>query len=75
MKRVDENPPTRHPAGPISESKEPWWVAKVKPRQEKAIAFDLIARSIDYYLPMFTKVVRRKDNNKPRKSILSLFPG
>jgi transcriptional antiterminator RfaH len=24
---------------------------------------------------MFTKVIRRRDNNKPRKSVLPLFPG
>jgi transcription antitermination factor NusG len=75
MKRVNENPPSRHPHHPIIQKNEPWWVAKVKPRQEKAVAFDLINLSIEYYLPMFTKVVRRKDNNKPRKSILPLFSG
>jgi transcription antitermination factor NusG len=75
MKRVDENPPSRHPHGPITEAIAPWWVAKVKPRQEKAIAFDLMSLAIEYYLPLFTKVSRRKDNNKPRKSILPLFSG
>ena len=75
MKRVDENPPSRHPHRPIGEAQAPWWVAKVKPRQEKALAFDFIRQAIEYYLPLFTKVVRRKDNNKPRKSILPLFPG
>jgi transcription antitermination factor NusG len=75
MKRVDENPPARHPYRPIGEADVPWWVAKVKPRQEKAIALDFITLSIEYYLPLFTKVVRRKDNNKPRKSVLPLFPG
>jgi len=50
-------------------------VVKVKPRQDKAFAFDLLERKIEYYLPMYTKVTRRKDNNKPRKSIMPLFPG
>jgi transcription antitermination factor NusG len=54
---------------------EPWWIAKIKPRQEKALAEDFLEKSVEYYLPMFTKVTRRKDNNKPRKSILCLFPG
>ena len=36
---------------------------------------DFIKGDIEYYLPMYTKVTRRKDNNKPRKSILCLFPG
>jgi len=60
MKRVSENPPQRFPD---------------KPRQEKAIAFDFIKNNIEYYLPLIVKVTRRKDNNKPRKSILPLFPG
>jgi len=75
MKRVDENPPARHPSRPITEAEAPWWVAKIKPRQEKAIASDFIEQTIEYYLPLFTKVTRRKDNNKPRKSVLPLFPG
>jgi transcription antitermination factor NusG len=70
-----KNPPTRFPDRPILDTTLPWWVAKVKPRQEKALASDLIERNIEYYLPMYTKVTRRKDNNKPRKSVLCLFPG
>ena len=75
MKRVNENPPARFPVKPLDEYSLPWWVAKVKPRQEKALAFDFIAKNIEYYLPLLTKVTRRKDNNKPRKSIIPLFPG
>jgi transcription antitermination factor NusG len=75
MKRINENPPARHPDRPLDENGAPWWVAKVKPRQEKAIAADFISLDIEYYLPLFTKITRRKDNNKPRKSVLPLFPG
>jgi transcription antitermination factor NusG len=75
MKRVDENPPARFPERSIAEAQGLWWVAKVKPRQEKAIAFDFIKNNIEYYLPLVTKVTRRKDNNKPRKSVLPLFSG
>jgi transcription antitermination factor NusG len=75
MKRVNENPPSRFPDRPITAAEAPWWVAKIKPRQEKAIAFDFIKNNIEYYLPMVVHVTRRKDNNKPRKSILPLFPG
>ena len=39
------------------------------------MASDFIERNIEYYLPMVTKVTRRKDNNKPRKSVLPLFAG
>jgi transcription antitermination factor NusG len=75
MKRVNENPPSRYPDLPIAGSGSPWWVAKVKPRQEKALAFDLIKNDIHYYFPLIVKITRRKDNNKPRKSVLPLFPG
>jgi transcription antitermination factor NusG len=75
MKRVGDNPPARFPTRPIGEAREPWWIAKVKPRQEKALAADFIRSGIEYYLPMITKVTRRRDNNKPRKSVLPLFPG
>jgi transcription termination/antitermination protein NusG len=76
MKRIGENPPARFPENArIDEAASPWWIAKVKPRQEKALAFDCIKNNIEYYLPLITKVTRRKDNNKPRKSILPLFAG
>jgi len=75
MKPLSENPPSRFPSRPIAEAPHPWWVAKLKPRQEKAFAFDLIHHGIEYYLPMYMKVTRRADNNKPRKSVLPLFPG
>ena len=72
---LSKNPPSRFPAEPITMTDAPWWVAKVKPRQEKALAFDLMERSIEYYLPMYKKTTRRRDNNKPRKTILCLFSG
>lgn len=75
MKRVSENPPARFPQRPIAEAQSLWWVAKIKPRQEKALAFDFVKSGTEYYLPLVTRVTRRKDNNKPRKSILPLFPG
>jgi transcriptional antiterminator RfaH len=75
MKRVSENPPARYPQRPIHDSVGTWWIAKVKPRQEKALAFDCISSEFEYYFPMVTKVTRRRDNNKPRKSVLPLFPG
>ncbi len=75
MKRVNENPPARFPARPIADAAGPWWIAKVKPRQEKALAFDFVRGNVEYYLPQVTHVTRRRDNNKPRKSVLPLFPG
>ncbi|MBN1982769.1 MAG: hypothetical protein JW795_14645 [Chitinivibrionales bacterium] len=75
MLPLSKTPPTRFPKRLIQEAEALWWVAKVKPRQEKALAFDCIERNMEYYLPMYTKAQRRKDNNKLRKSMLCLFPG
>ena len=75
MRRMSDNPPARFPDRPIGEAEQPWFVAHVKPRQEKAMADDCLRLGVEYYLPLFTRVTRRKDNNKPRKSILPLFPG
>lgn len=75
MRRISDNPPARFPERPIGEAELPWFVAHVKPRQEKAAADDCVRLGVEYYLPMFTRITRRKDNNKPRKSILPLFPG
>jgi transcriptional antiterminator RfaH len=75
MRKVSDNPPARFPERPIAEAELPWYVAHVKPRQEKAVADDCLRLSVEYYLPLFTRVTRRRDNNKPRKSVLPLFPG
>lgn len=75
MRRMSDNPPSRFPERPIAEAEHPWFVVHVKPRTEKAVADDCVRKAIEYYLPMVTKVTRRKDNNKPRKSVLPLFPG
>lgn len=75
MRPLYKTPPARYPKRSIQEALEPWWIAKVKPRQEKALAADFLEKNIEYYLPMYTKVTRRRDNNKPRKTILCLFPG
>lgn len=72
---LSKNPPSRYPERSILEAEHRWWVAKIKSRQEKALAGDLLERKIEYFLPMYTKVTRRNDNNKPRKTILCLFPG
>lgn len=67
------NPPTCNLNCSILDTEEIWWIAKVKPRQEKAFAFELLEREIGYYFPMYTKVSRRSDG-KNRKTLLALFP-
>jgi hypothetical protein len=67
------NPPPKSFESLILEKEGTWWVAKVKPHQEKAFAFDLLKRGVDYCLPCYEKKALRSDG-KFRKSILVLFP-
>jgi hypothetical protein len=71
---IKDNPPSRFPNYPIPETGLDWYIAKVKPRQEKALAFDLMDMEIGYYLPLYSKSIRRPDTGKLRTSILPLFP-
>jgi transcription antitermination factor NusG len=50
-----------------------WFVLQTKPRQEKALASDLVAMSIDYYLPLQGQV--RYYGTRKRERELPLFPG
>ncbi len=50
-----------------------WRVAYTKPRNEKALARDCQRMGVAYFLPLYEKRSRRRDNNKPRKSIVPLF--
>ena len=69
-----QNPPQRSPAGFILEKAQgSWWVARVLPRQEKALARDLLRASISYFLPMYTVV--RSSRGRSWKATLPLFPG
>lgn len=52
-----------------------WRVAYTRPRHEKSLARECEMLGILYYLPIYQKRIRRRDNNKPRKSLLPLFPG
>ena len=75
MTPLSSTPNTRFPERPITDAVHPWWVVKVLSRQEKALADDLRLADVEYYLPMYRKVVRRKDNGKLRKTVLPLFSG
>lgn len=71
-----DNPVARFPEGrALAEDLGLWTVAHVKSRQEKAFAHDLARWGVPYYLPLVEKRTRRRDNNKPRKSIMPLFTG
>jgi transcription antitermination factor NusG len=71
---LNDNPQSRFPDQSIVDSKRIWWIAKVKPRQEKALARDLLERGVEYYLPYFVKASPRSDSRALRKSLHPLFP-
>jgi len=76
MLKVSNNPCPRFPVNrPLVDDLGKWWVVRVKPRAEKALARELAREGVGYYLPMFTKRTIRRDSNKPRKSVMCLFPG
>lgn len=71
---MSDNPPSRYPDQNILDSKRTWWIAKVKPRMEKALARDLLDRGVEYYLPYYVNETRRTDSRALRKSLRPLFP-
>lgn len=76
MLPVSKNPPSLWPENnSIDLISGEWKVLHLKPRQEKAMARDLIDAGIAYCCPFYTNITRRKDNNKPRKSVLPVFSG
>ena len=74
MLKASENPSISWPEGQsICDFTGPWWVAHTKSRNEKALAHDLAAKEISYFLPMSWKVRRRK--RRALRSLLPLFSG
>jgi transcription antitermination factor NusG len=72
--KIHENPPILWPqAESIEGFQGQWWVAHTKSRNEKALAHDLMAKDISYFLPMTMKVSRR--SHRTLKSMLPLFTG
>lgn len=57
----------------IFEMSEPWWVAHLKSRQEKALARYLLEHDVPFYLPQVEKRVRRR--GRMFVSYLPLFSG
>lgn len=74
MLKIEENPPLVWPqAESIRLFQGRWWVAHTKSRNEKALAHDLMARNVSYFLPMTWKV--RRQSHRTIKSLLPLFTG
>jgi len=72
--KISENPPLVWPqAESLRQFNGLWWVAHTKSRNEKALAHDLMAKNISYFLPMTWKV--RRQTHRTIKSLLPLFTG
>jgi transcriptional antiterminator RfaH len=72
--KIHENPPIAWPeAESIRAYQGLWWVAHTRSRNEKALAHDLKAKNISYFLPMTWKV--RRQTHRTIKSLLPLFTG
>ena len=74
MLKISENPPLIWPqAESIRQFHGLWWVAHTKSRNEKALAHDLMAKNISYFLPMTWRVHRHSE--RTIKALLPLFTG
>jgi transcriptional antiterminator RfaH len=72
--KIEENPPLVWPqAESIRQFEGLWWVAHTKSRNEKALAHDLMAKNVSYFLPMTWNV--RHQSHRTIKSLLPLFTG
>jgi transcription antitermination factor NusG len=72
--KITENPPLIWPqAESIRLFNGQWWVAHTKSRNEKALAHDLMAKDISYFLPMTWRVHRHSE--RTIKALLPLFTG
>jgi transcriptional antiterminator RfaH len=72
--KISENPPLVWPqAESIRLFNGLWWVAHTKSRNEKALAHDLMAKNISYFLPMTWRVHRH--THRTIKALLPLFTG
>lgn len=71
---MKKNPPLQSPSEiPLSDFPGRWWVAHTRPRQEKALAWDIFRTGGCYFLPMYEKVKRSR--GRRWTSVLPLFTG
>lgn len=74
MLKESENPPLVWPEqNSLDSFTGQWWVAHTKARNEKALAWDLTRKNVQYFLPMTKKV--RKSRGRTFRSQLPLFSG
>jgi len=71
MLKLNENPPLIWPNKRIRDFDGTWWVVHCKSRNEKALAWDMVHKEINYFLPMSLNV--RKTKGRTVKTLLPLF--
>ncbi|MDB5325199.1 MAG: transcription antiterminator [Phycisphaerales bacterium] len=73
MLKLEDNPAQLLPtlARP-ADAKGEWWVAHTKPRTEKALAWDLTAKGVPYYLPLARRTI--VSGGRRRTAMHPLFP-
>jgi transcription antitermination factor NusG len=72
MLRLAENPPMKWPPKSSARAVDRWVVAYCKPRQEKALAWDLMRLRIGYFLPMVLR--ESSSGGRRRRNLYPLFP-
>ena len=80
MLKLSDNPPIRPESlASIADAEGSWWVAHTKARNEKALAWDLMARGIDYFLPLVKRITfsggRKRYGMAPLFSSYVFFSG
>ncbi len=74
MLKAEENPPILWPPDKsIRDFQGTWWVAHTKSRNEKALAWQMQKKDINYFLPMIEKVYKK--SRRVFRSMLPLFSG
>jgi transcription antitermination factor NusG len=72
MLKPCENPPALPPhAQAVTDLAGRWWVAHTRARSEKALAWDLCRRGVNYFLPMVERVT--VSGGKKRHVLMPLF--
>lgn len=73
MLPLADNPPMKFPAQVApADVESPWMVAYCKPRQEKALAWDLVRKQVPYFLPMVLR--QTSSGGRRRRNLYPLFP-
>jgi len=73
MIRLKDNPPIAWPEAVFStEASGPWTAVYCKPRQEKALAWDLLQKKVPYFLPMVLR--ETSSGGRRRRNLYPLFP-